>query len=70
MEKTLNGFYTSSIDQVRIKTNDSKDGILQLFDLVYKNKTMEELLVSMQKVLTLMPKSDASEESIQEDELI
>lgn len=70
IQKSILNWYTSVVDQVTIKTSNSKNGIDQLFESVYTDETISKLLVTMQKIIALIPKNDQNEESIKENQIM
>lgn len=70
IEKFINNWYSCVAEQVRMKTANSKDGIDQLFESVYGQKTIPSLLSSMQKIIALIPKGDMAADTIKENQLM
>lgn len=68
-EKFINNWYSCIIDQVKVKTANSKEGIDQIFESVYTQHTIPSLLSSMQKVIALIPQGETGEDAIKENQL-
>lgn len=64
MEKHINNWYTLATEQIKVKTSNSKDEIDQLFESVYSSENISNLLSVIQKIIAIIPKSEAAEETI------
>lgn len=70
LEKVVTGFYTSMSEQVKLKANKSCEDIKQIFEQIRTAATPDELLHQVQKVISLMPRGDESQQPVQESDLI